>query len=161
MSEDILELSDNQIQNIINVILEGKPIAEVVDFPQESLESAYSFAYQHYTTKNYKEAKKIFKLLTLYDHFDSRFSMGLAGCYQGLGEYEKAIDLYQAAAIAEGLADPTPLYYASLCYINLGKVEEAIVGLEGAVSVGELSKYTEIREAARKLRDLLNEAKKT
>ncbi len=162
MSTQNADLTQDELGKIIEGIEAGHTIATVTNYKQENLEKLYALAYNYYTTDNYEQAEKIFNLLCLYDYWDPRYSMGLAGCYQATGCYEKAIEVYQMAALAGGMNDPTPIYYASLCFVNLGKAEEAIVGLENAILFGNESEYTDIRKAAKDLLEMLkNSEEKT
>ncbi len=155
MSKQEADFTKEEIDRMITALSQGHTIATVTNFKQDDLERMYNLAYNYYSSDNYAQAEPIFKLLSLYDALDPRFSLGLAGCYQATGNFERALEIYQLAAAASGLNDPTPLYYASICFINLGKTEEAIAGLEGALAFGDTNKYTDVRKAAKDLLGIL------
>lgn len=164
MSEQSLSensLSDlspmEQIQNALeSVIGHGASIAEVLDIEADDLENAYKLAHEYYSSKAYEKALGLFHQLALLNHLDSRFTMGMAACFQQLQDFENAIDFYNLSGYSSQLEDPTPFYYAGICNLKIGEIDEALVSLEVATITGEEDTYLDIRKKAKTLFDNLS-----
>ncbi len=134
----------------------GLPFHEVTDnISEQDLETLYAVAHSHYVAKNYKDAETLFKYLNLMNTFDSRFSMGLAGCFQALEKYEEAIKMYQCAMMATALKDPTPMFFTALCYVKTNQVSEAIKALELTIHYAKSDRYSDILKQAKDLLEIL------
>ena len=112
-------------------IQEGATLGDVAGIEQPQLEALYALGYRLYSAGNFKDATTIFQSLCLYDYSDRRFWMGLAGSQQGAGNLEQAAEAYGIAGVRGNLQDPEPFYYAALCFLKLGKLEETKSVLEG------------------------------
>ncbi len=157
MSTEELEFSSDELATMVMAMIQGAPLSTAVNFPQEALEAAYALAYSNYKAKNFVDAEKLFSFLTTMDPMDPRFSLGLAGCFQASGEYEKAIDMYQVSMIGDALNDPSPMYYAAVCYMKLDKKEEAIAALELAKRFSSDPKYTHINKQATDMLEIVKQ----
>ncbi len=157
MSKEEFELSSDDMAKLVLAMMDGAPLSTAVNFSQESLEAAYALAYSNYKAKNFADAEKLFSFLTIMDSMDPRFSLGLAGCFQAKGEYEKAIDMYQISMIGDAINDPSPMYYAAVCYMKLDKKEEAIAALELAKKFSSDPKYTHINKQATDMLEIVKQ----
>jgi len=121
---------DDTVEKIFNALLNGASFAEITGMTPETLEQMYTLALGLYKSRNYKDAKTVFRALCLYNGKDYRFWMGLGGSQQASDEFEDAINSYQYAYIAENMANPIPIYHAALCLTKLNRQDDAIVALE-------------------------------
>lgn len=131
------EFSQEDINIMLDGLLSGATIGDVVNMDPGVLEAGYGLAYSLYNAGNYKDAETMFKALCIYDHTDERFWMGLAGCRQMNGDLAGAIDAYAYGAYAGGLGNPAPAVHGGLCYIKLGDKENAISLFKAALEMGD------------------------
>ena len=155
MSE--IMLSQEKLQQIVELIMRGATIAEASGISKETLEGLYSLAHKLYTSGSFKDAQVVFQALAIYNGRDSRFWMGLGGCRQALEQYEAAIDAYQLACAADQLKNPEPILYAAKCLLKLGRREDAVAGLNAVMELGDAAdpRYTAVRAKAKALRELI------
>lgn len=130
------EMQAKLLQAQADLLAVGGTVADTLEVDLADLEPLYTLAYNHYTAGNYEDANTLFQALCLYNHSDFRFWMGLAGARQALGHFGIAVDAYSMAGLVGKMADPTPFVYACICYMKLGKMQEAKDGLEGALLLG-------------------------
>ncbi|MCQ2444484.1 MAG: tetratricopeptide repeat protein, partial [Mailhella sp.] len=88
------EFDGERIAGIVDRLLKGESLAQASDIPQEDTESVFDQAMELYSQGRYGDAEKLFRLLCLIVHDDSRFWMGLGACLQGLARYADAVDAY-------------------------------------------------------------------
>ena len=157
MSENMNELTAEQLGTMIDALQKGLTLAEVTSLTPEYVESLYALAYNLYTSSNHKDAEVVFQALCLYNHKDVRFWMGLGGCRQANGNLKGAVDAYAMAGTVALLKDPQPFLYAARCYIQLGEKENAIGALKGLIELGDENDpaHAQCHEKARALLALL------
>ncbi len=142
-----------------NLLAKGGTVADALEIDLDKLETLYALAYNHYTAGNYDDAMVLFQALSMYNHNDHRFWMGLAGTRQATGDLKGAIDAYSMAAMAETMRNPEPIVYGAICYMKLGDVENAKAALEGALALGgDEPKHVAARQKAEVLLDAINGA---
>ena len=124
----------------------GHSLGDAMDVSESQREKLYLLGYRSYEQARYSEAFKIFSLLVIYDHLNTRYLMALAGAAQMLGRHKDALQHYStvAAALED---DPTPLVHSADCLIALGHTELA---KETAVLAIELAEDKAPYAAARK-----------
>ena len=137
MAENMNELTADQLAIMMEGLQKGLTMADITSMTPEYIENLYALGYNLYTSNNHKDAEVVFQALCLYNHKDTRFWMGLAGCRQANGNLKGAIDAYTMAGTAGLLKDPQPFLYAARCYIQLGDKENAIGALKGLVELGD------------------------
>ena len=119
------EIKAEDIEAIVNAMAKGATPSDVAGVSQEKLEALYTLGHHLYSSGNFGDAETAFKALCLYDYHDPRFWLGLGAALQAQNKYELATEVYAMAGLNTGLADPTPFYYAGLCFLKQGKLEEA------------------------------------
>lgn len=82
--------------------------------------------------RNYAKAKNIFLLLTQMDH--PQAALYLARSYHGLGEYEKAVILFQS--LLSQKEDPLTLFLLGRSLLQVGQLQRATPILERALRMG-------------------------
>lgn len=154
--QNSLLLTQEQLEKLIAGVSGNASVAQATGVTKEYIEGLYSLAHGLYTSENYRDALVVFQALTLYDNLDLRFWMGLGGCRQALGQYEGAIEAYQMGAVAGLLKNPEPMFYAVTCLMQLGRRDEALVGLEAVMAMGKDDpRYDECRSKAEAIMKLL------
>ena len=87
-------------------------------------EALYNMGYALYEQGRYEDAFKVFSLLVIQDHFESRYLFGLGATCQVLGRYTDALKQYMAAAALRS-GDPLPIFHAAECLVALSHFNEA------------------------------------
>lgn len=136
MNQEEMNQNIDFVMNFTKLIEEGYTLADLANISPEQMECLYSVAYQNYVTNNYEKGAEIFKLLATFDQSNPKYYMGLAACQQSLEQFEKAADTYSAACVLTGLQDPEPMYFAAICFLKLGRREDAITSLESIEIMG-------------------------
>lgn len=90
----------------------------------KKIEELYSLGHMYYERGNFREAMKVFVIMSRYSHLDQRSWMSLAATLEQAGIYEKAISAYHAIAHLDP-KDPQPYFYISFCYQLLSNKTEA------------------------------------
>ncbi len=96
-----------------------------------------------------EQAAKVFQLLSMLDHYQARFFIGLGAARQELGEYQQAIDAYRYAALVN-VNDPRPPFHSAECHLKLKQLTEAESGFYCAkeMSAGK-SEYAGLHQRCR------------
>ncbi len=114
------ELTDEMAARVEKMALEcleqGISIADIRGYSEQEIEALYQVAYNLYQQQKHQDAKTMFLFLSMYEHADARFWLGLGGCCQRLNEFESAINAYSCAALADA-TNPVYPFHACECYI--------------------------------------------
>jgi type III secretion system low calcium response chaperone LcrH/SycD len=117
-----------------DVVLAGGTFADAAGMGPRALEAIYGLAYQEMEQQHFAEAERTLRALCLTSHTSPRYWMALGACRQKMGAYEDAI--YAYSMVAElGHADPMAPLRAAECYLMLGLYEEALSGIESALTL--------------------------
>lgn len=127
------ELTDEMAVRVEKMALEcleqGTPIADICGYSEEEIEAMYQVAYNLYQQQKHQDAKAVFHFLSMYEHTDARFWLGLGGCCQRLNEFEGAIAAYSCAALADA-TNPIYPFHACECYLAMKDWETAKKAIE-------------------------------
>ncbi len=111
----------------------GRTFQDFTNLTPESMEVIYLLAYNQYNGGKYDEAEKIFQLLSVLNHFDRRFWLGLGASREMQKKYDNAIKAYGYLAILD-IYDPLPSFHCAKCFLALGRSEEAQAALTATVA---------------------------
>ena len=147
------------MNGIVDAVLEGATLGEAGGISKETLEAGYGLAFSLYNSGNFKDAETMFQALTIYNHQDERFWMGLGGCRQMGGNLDGAIDAYGMATLSGAMSGPAPLVHAGLCYLKKGDKENAGALFDAAIVLGDAknAEHRTYQERARAMLDLLKQ----
>lgn len=110
----------------------------------EEEKEMYELAVSFYNAGRYKDAEKLFHLLTGMQPLAKSYWKGLAAAYQMQGSYQDALSAYTAAAyMDEGQKDPFCASYAAECLFKLGDYEKALMALSDAISIATQNRFDE------------------
>ncbi len=137
MPTNMKELSPEEVRAIMAGLDDGLTNADLAGITDEQLEALYALGHNLYVAGQHRDSETIFQALCLYDYTQPRFWLGLAGSRQALGDYRQAVDAYSMAAVAGGLKDISPFYYAAICFLKLGDMESALGSLGGLAGLAE------------------------
>jgi type III secretion system low calcium response chaperone LcrH/SycD len=118
-------ISEEEISGLLDQIMAGETtLAEIKGLTADALELLYSIAHQFYTAGNYQRASQFFQNLMLLNHWDVRYTFGLAACLQAQKYYEEALNVYSALYFMDA-KNPDIFLNAGICRLALGNKEEA------------------------------------
>ncbi|MGI3095236.1 SycD/LcrH family type III secretion system chaperone VcrH [Vibrio diabolicus] len=137
-----------QAEELLSFLEEGGTLKMLHDVSQDTIEHIYAVGYNFFQSGKIEQAAKVFQLLSMLDHYQARFFIGLGAARQELGEYLQAIDAYSYAALVD-VNDPRPPFHSAECYLKLEQLTEAESGFYSAkeMSAGK-SQYADLHERA-------------
>ena len=137
-----------QAEEQLSFLEEGGTLKMLHDVSQDTIEHIYAVGYNFFQSGKIEQAAKVFQLLSMLDHYQARFFIGLGAARQELGEYLQAIDAYSYAALVD-VNDPRPPFHSAECHLKLEQLTEAESGFYSAkeMSAGK-SQYADLHERA-------------
>ncbi|WP_440871442.1 SycD/LcrH family type III secretion system chaperone VcrH [Vibrio diabolicus] len=140
--------SQMQAEELLSFLEEGGTLKMLHDVSQDTIEHIYAVGYNFFQSGKIEQAAKVFQLLSMLDHYQARFFIGLGAARQELGEYLQAIDAYSYAALVD-VNDPHPPFHSAECHLKLEQLTEAESGFYSAkeMSAGK-SQYADLHERA-------------
>ncbi|MFM2594772.1 SycD/LcrH family type III secretion system chaperone [Vibrio harveyi] len=150
------DLSQMQAEELLSFLEEGGTLKMLHDVSADTIEHIYAVGYSFFQSGKVEQAAKVFQLLSMLDHYQARFFIGLGAARQELGEYLQAIDAYSYAALVD-INDPRPPFHSAECHLKLEQLTEAESGFYSAkeMSAGK-SEYADLHQRA----DIMLEAVK-
>jgi len=119
-----------------------------MNISDEELAQIYSFAYHHFGSGKYREAREMFKMMLMLDPINTDFATSLGICHHRLKDYEYALTCYMLGAFLEP-TNPVCLFYAYDCYVNLKNDTCAAVMLGNVIArAGDQAPYAHIKNDA-------------
>ncbi|HHF3275408.1 TPA: SycD/LcrH family type III secretion system chaperone VcrH [Vibrio alginolyticus] len=140
--------SQMQAEELLSFLEEGGTLKMLHDVSQDTIEHIYAVGYNFFQSGKIEQAAKVFQLLSMLDHYQARFFIGLGAARQELGEYLQAIDAYSYAALVD-VNDPRPPFHSAECHLKLEQLTAAESGFYSAkeMSAGK-SQYADLHERA-------------
>ncbi|MCZ6403853.1 SycD/LcrH family type III secretion system chaperone VcrH [Vibrio parahaemolyticus] len=140
--------SQMQAEELMSFLEEGGTLKMLHDVSADTIEHIYAVGYNFFQSGKIEQAAKVFQLLSMLDHYQARFFIGLGAARQELGEYLQAIDAYSYAALVD-INDPRPPFHSAECHLKLEQLTEAESGFYSAkeMSAGK-SQYADLHQRA-------------
>ncbi|HCE3213202.1 SycD/LcrH family type III secretion system chaperone VcrH [Vibrio parahaemolyticus] len=140
--------SQMQAEELLSFLEEGGTLKMLHDVSADTIEHIYAVGYNFFQSGKIEQAAKVFQLLSMLDHYQARFFIGLGAARQELGEYLQAIDAYSYAALVD-INDPRPSFHSAECHLKLEQLTEAESGFYSAkeMSAGK-SQYADLHQRA-------------
>ncbi|ODA47715.1 SycD/LcrH family type III secretion system chaperone VcrH [Vibrio parahaemolyticus] len=140
--------SQMQAEELLSFLEEGGTLKMLHDVSADTIEHIYAVGYNFFQSGKIEQAAKVFQLLSMLDHYQARFFIGLGAARQELGEYLQAIDAYSYAALVD-INDPRPPFHSAECHLKLEQLTEAESGFYSAkeMSAGKLQ-YADLHQRA-------------
>ncbi|WP_435248663.1 SycD/LcrH family type III secretion system chaperone [Vibrio sp. nBUS_14] len=140
--------SQMQADELLSFLEDGGTLKMLHDVSADTIEHIYAVGYNFFQSGKVEQAAKIFQLLSMLDHYQARFFIGLGAARQELGEYLQAIDAYSYAALVD-INDPRPPFHSAECHLKLENLTEAESGFYSAkeMSAGK-SEYADLHQRA-------------
>lgn len=135
-----------QAEELLSFLEEGGTLKILHDISADTIEHIYAIGYKFFQSGKVEQAAKVFQLLSMLDHYQARFFIGLGAARQELGEYLQAIDAYSYAALVD-INDPRPPFHSAECHLKLEQLTEAESGFYSAkeMSAGK-SEYADLHQ---------------
>ena len=130
-------MSEQEILNLLknNKFIKAKELIEkLLNSERENLTYKFYYGLILANDRRYKDAIPFFERVLLSDrnHYDSNFNM--AGCYQGLLIFDKAIESYKNCSKID-LNKFEPYHQIGVCYRQLREYEDSIIFLSKALEI--------------------------
>jgi secretion system chaperone SscA len=109
----------------------GRTFRDFTALTPQSMEVIYMVAFNQYNGGRYDEAEKVFRLLSMLNHFEPKYWMGLGACREMQKKYDEALKAYSYLSILD-MRDPVPPFHGGKCFLAMGKTEEAVAGFQAA-----------------------------
>ncbi|EMX0311021.1 TPA: SycD/LcrH family type III secretion system chaperone VcrH [Vibrio parahaemolyticus] len=140
--------SQMQAEELLSFLEEGGTLKMLHDVSADTIEHIYAVGYNFFQSGKIEQAAKVFQLLSMLEHYQARFFIGLGAARQELGEYLQAIDAYSYAALVD-INDPRPPFHSAECHLKLEQLTEAESGFYSAkeMSAGK-SQYADLHQRA-------------
>lgn len=140
--------SQMHAEELLSFLEEGGTLKMLHDVSADTIEHIYAVGYNFFQSGKIEQAAKVFQLLSMLDHYQARFFIGLGAARQELGEYLQAIDAYSYAALVD-INDPRPPFHSAECHLKLEQLTEAESGFYSAkeMSAGK-SQYADLHQRA-------------
>ncbi|WP_061034961.1 MULTISPECIES: SycD/LcrH family type III secretion system chaperone VcrH [Vibrio] len=140
--------SQMQAEDLLSFLEEGGTLKMLHDVSANTIEHIYAVGYNFFQSGKIEQAAKVFQLLSMLDHYQARFFIGLGAARQELGEYLQALDAYSYAALVD-VNDPRPPFHSAECHLKLEQLTEAESGFYSAkeMSAGK-SEYADLHQRA-------------
>jgi type III secretion system low calcium response chaperone LcrH/SycD len=147
VNEQVTPELQEGIQTIMSAIFQkGITPKDALGLSDEVLEGMYGHAYHLFNNGKYDDALIIFRLLTILNGAEPRFSMGMAACHHMRKEYDQAAQMYGICGVIDW-ENPMPYYHASDCWIKKGDIPMAIEALKvAAIRAEQKPQYAVIRD---------------
>ena len=113
-------------------LLEGgvTTVAELRGITREELEAVYALAHDYYRTGRYDDAETLFRALTMLDHLNEKYWMGLGAVHQVKKQWDEAVKVYAMVSGAFDLKNVKAPYYAAECFLAKGDRVNAKAAIE-------------------------------
>lgn len=114
----LIQLAE-QLKNDLTTLREVRGIGD------DEMEAVYSLAHDFYRTGRYSDAHTLFEFLTLFDHLNVKYWMGLAATRQAQKDYRRALEAYAVVVGSLDVKNTDAAYYAAQCFLAVGDRESA------------------------------------
>lgn len=135
MSEMKVMLTDERIKEIFSTLADFGTVRELKGLSDGEIESIYAAGVDYYRGGNYADAEKVFRFLTVFEHTSSKYWTSYGSVLQVQGRYDEAIKAYRFATFFD-LHNPRPMYYAAVCFVKTGDLENAQMALASLAKYG-------------------------
>lgn len=139
LADSLTDEQTHAVEQLAAACLRGDvTLGTLKGYSSDDIEAMYCVAYELYGQQKYDSAAKLFELLILYEGPVARFWLGLAGCHQRRGDYEKAITAYSLVALFDS-TNPKGSFHACECFIAMRQWENARLALDAVRGVCEMA----------------------
>lgn len=115
---DLISLAE-QLKNNLTTLRDVRGITD------EEMDAVYALAHDFYKVGRYADAQTLFEFLTLFDHLNVKYWMGLAASRQSQKNFQKALEAYAVVVGSLDVQNYKAAYYAAQCFLAVGDRESA------------------------------------
>ena len=126
----IAEEIDKDIKDLAKKLFQdGATLGEIKGITPRELNAVYQMGLGFYNTGRYDDAEKVFTVLVMFDHLESKYWLAAGAVQQVKKNFEKAKVAYSQAALLD-IHSPKPQYYVAECFLALGQKDDAVASLD-------------------------------
>ena len=118
------KISKIGMQEVIESVISGKTFQEMLDLPDDVMQTFYEIAMDYFDNFQYQEAADCLLFLIALNPLESNLWIRLGNAEQTLNHHEPALEAYSMAMLANA-DDPFPHYYSAEVYLELGSLSQA------------------------------------
>jgi len=115
---------------IENELAKGKVLKEIYNLTDDYIEASYQETKVKLEEHDFNGAKELFLNLCLVNPGEPKYWGGLGKCFEGLNQYEEAIECYKMLTLVTKGAEPLPFLCIGFCYLKLKDKKNALEVLE-------------------------------
>ncbi len=115
-----------------NVVQKGQLPQQAIGLSDDAMEAIYSHAYRLYNSGRFKDSQTLFQFMMMLNPLEKKYALGSAASFHMMKDYPRATSVYALCAALDP-TDPMNFYYASDCYLQMGKIEHALATLKTAM----------------------------
>ncbi|MEI8125625.1 MAG: SycD/LcrH family type III secretion system chaperone [Parachlamydiaceae bacterium] len=128
---------------------------DALKISDQDIVDIYFFGLQQFSMGKYREAKELFRMLTIFDFSKPDYFTSLGVCCHRLKEYQEALGYYMGSIFLKD-DDPTCFFYSYDCYMNINNKLGASLMLSNAIEKsGDKVKYADLKKRAQALLAIL------
>lgn len=116
---------------IPNHLAKHDTFQDVFEVTESEMDSLYAQAFEAYQRGAVERSLELFRILIILNPFRPAYWLGLAGSFERLGYWEKALHPYSVLTFLEP-KDPSFHERAAMCYSKLGQHDQEKLALEQA-----------------------------
>jgi type III secretion system low calcium response chaperone LcrH/SycD len=133
---------------LLQIFEKGMSPKQAMKISDEEMAQIYSFAYHHFNSGKYSDAREMFKLMLMLDPLNIDFATSLGICHHRLKNFDLALPCYMLAAFLD-IKNPVCYFYAYDCYVNLKDELSAAIMLGNVIArAGNEAVYAHIKNDA-------------
>ena len=120
-----MEVTDNNIETERNEsVSEGSILTMLKNISEDESKKIYSVACDLYKADKYQDAERLFQVLCILNHYDTRLFLALGACRQHQAHYHQALETYSYASLMSP-SDPRFLLHAGECLLHMKEFSTA------------------------------------
>src|SRR5262245_6805048 len=97
---EALKQTEKSLEDLADKILrQGMLPKDAIGLDDVAMEGIYAQAYRLYNTGKYLEASQLFRILTMLNTTEPKYTLGLAACFHMVKEYKNAAQTYTMCGI--------------------------------------------------------------
>lgn len=136
----------------------GGTFKDLKGMSEDSMEAIYSVAYNLYEGGRYDEAFKVFQFLCFFDHYCTKYFLGLGACLLMQKEYDRAIEAFGYVCAIDS-TDPQAMRYIGDCHLAAGEPDAACVAYQAVVDWDGDGDQTQWQDEKRRAQGILDSLK--
>ena len=115
---------------IENELAKGKMLKDIYNLTDDYIDATYQATKEKLEEHDFDGAKELLLNLCLVNPGEPKYWGGLGKCFEGLNQYEEAVECYKMLTLVTKGAEPLPFLCIGFCYLKLNDKINALEILE-------------------------------